>query len=511
LKTEAHWRKIGLRPHHGIAVPLASLRTKKSCGIGEFKDLIPLIDWCHSIGLDVIQLLPLYDTGDDPSPYNALSSCALDPIYLSLADLPELYDLETDLEIFAPLTQLSRIAWHEVKHQKIQWLTRYFLQRYDDVFLEPSYQHFLREHPWLRTYALFKAYKDEYGGKHWLDWPQELHSPHFSALEEKRESVDFHCFLQYLCFQQLSQVHDHASRAKVLLKGDIPISLSPDSADVWAERELFDLHLSAGAPPDYYNPQGQWWGFPLFNWDAMRVHHFAWWKRRLHIMSKFFHLYRIDHIVGYFRIWAIPPGAKPTEGHFVPSQETEWEKQGREILDAMIAASSLLPMAEDLGTIPKFVPLVLKELGICQTKVLRWQRNWDGDKRFIPYNQYEPFSLTTLSTADSEPLALWWKKFPDEAGAFAEFKHWTYKPTLTYNQHLEILRDSHHTSSLFHINLLQDTLALFPELVSPNPEDERINIPGTQLPTNWTYRFRPFIEELAAHEDLKQAFRQIIA
>ncbi|MDE3045528.1 MAG: 4-alpha-glucanotransferase [Verrucomicrobiota bacterium] len=509
VKTEAHWKRVGMRPHNGIAIALASLRSRKSCGIGEFLDLIPLIDWCHSVGLDVIQMLPLYDTGDDPSPYNPLSSCALDPIYLSLADLPDLNDLADDLKVFAPLTEQQHIPWHQVKQQKTEWLTRYFLHRFEEVYLQPSYQKFLHDNPWVRTYALFKAHKDEYGGKHWKHWPEAAQAPHFGDMEEKRESVDFHCFLQYLCFQQLRQVHDHANHKKVFLKGDIPISLSPDSADVWSESHLFDLNFASGAPPDAYNREGQWWGFPLFNWDAMRADGFAWWKRRLKLLENFFHLYRIDHVVGYFRIWAIPPGKKAKEGHFIPLDEKKWEAQGREILEMMIRTSLLLPLAEDLGTIPKYVPLILKELGICTTKVLRWQRK-EREKTYISIDKYEPLSITTIATADLEPLVLWWKTFPDEARPLAHSKQWNYKPELTFDQHLEILRDTYHTASLFHINLLQDALSLFPELVWSNPAEERINIPGTVLPTNWTYRYRPYLEELVTHQKLFDAFRKIL-
>ncbi len=504
MKTDAHWKKVGLSTHQGILLPISALRTQKSCGIGEFLDLIPIIDWSSSLGLDVIQILPINDSGDDPSPYNAISSCALNPIYLSLAALP---GAVPDPEVFSPLTQLPRIAYRSVRHEKLKFLKSYYEQhpRREET------EKFIAQYRWVRPYALFNAYKDEYGDKSWEDWPEEAKTSRPFAFEKKQKEIDFHCFLQLLCFEQMRQVKQYAASKKVLLKGDIPILISPDSADVWAEESLFDLSLAAGSPPDYYNLKGQLWGFPLYRWEELHETQFAWWRQRLKAAEEFFDLYRIDHVVGFFRIWGIPKGEKSIEGHFVPEDPALWPGQGRTILEMMIDSSLMLPLAEDLGTIPDFVRSLLKELGVCKTNMIRWQRNWEGDKSYIPFDQYEPLSLTTLSTHDSDPLPLWWKKFPDESMPFAEFKHWSYKPDLTFDQHFEILRDSYHTSSYFHINLLQETLLLFPELSWPSLEDERINIPGTLLPTNWTYRFRPMVEEIVAHQGLAAAFKSILA
>ena len=435
MKTDAHWKRVGFKSHQGILVFLPALRSQNSAGIGEFLDLLPMIDWCASIGLDVLQILPINDTDGDPSPYNAISSCALDPIYLSLAALGPVDP------VFTTLAHLPRTDHNEVKREKMKWLKKY----YEKHPRKEETEQFIQRHPWVSSYAKFKVYKE--------------------GAEEA-----FYCFLQLLCFEQMGKVKAHATAKNVLLKGDIPILISPESADVWNEPELFDRSLAAGAPPDYYNPKGQLWGFPLYRWPAMRQTHFAWWKERLRVAEELFDLYRIDHVVGFFRIWGILKGKKPADGAFFPADPSLWPAQGREILEMMIDASHMLPLAEDLGTIPNFVRPLLKELGICKTCVVRWQRDWTGDRSYIPFDQYEPFSLTTLSTHDSEPLPLWWKKFPDEAIPFAKFKGWSYQPTLTYDQHLTILREVHHSSSYFNINLLQETLLLFPELSWPNVE-----------------------------------------
>lgn len=503
MNQNDHWGKIGFKPHHGIAIPLSSLHTKKSAGIGEFLDLIPLIDFCRLVHFDTIQLLPINDTGSDPSPYNAISSCALDPVYISLHALPDAGALWEELSSLQAFNPQERVSIFDVKQKKIAWLYRYFQQVFPTVSKSHPYQDFLREHhAWLSAYVRFKSLKNAYKGTHWKHWPS-------GAFHTTPADTDFYSFLQFLCFSQMEKVRAYATTDGCFLKGDVPILLSPDSADVWAHQHLFHLDLVAGAPPDYYNRLGQKWGFPLFNWDAMRKERFAWWKQRLSIVGKLYHIYRIDHVVGFFRIWAIPENKEALEGHFVPEDSRLWEAHGRELLQMMLDASPLLPIAEDLGTIPKEVGPVLKELKICGTKVIRWERRWHDGKEFIPLNEYEPLSVTTLSTPDSDTLAMWWEKYPEESKLYAEKKNWTYHEKLSQEERFSLLWDAHHSSSYFHINLLQEYLALFPELVSPRPEDERINIPGTILPTNWTYRIRPSIEEMCAHTLLIQKMEQL--
>ncbi len=502
MKTDAHWKKIGLCPHHGISLPLFSLRTKNSCGIGEFLDLLPLIEWCRSVGFDCLELLPINDTGPDPSPFNPVSACALDPIYLSIK---EILGSQEDLEAFIPWNALPCLARSEVRHLKLQRLYRHFERTFPSLSKTLEYQAFLAQNPWLEDYAAFKALKDEYSGKHWKDWPAA-----YGSHNANQTAAAFYSFLQYHCFSQMKKVRRSAAAAGVFLKGDVPILLSHDSADVWSRRSLFRLDLVAGAPPDFYNALGQKWGFPLYDWEEMRRTGFIWWKQRLAVVEQLYQLYRIDHVVGFFRIWGIPEEKKASEGYFVPADPSLWSTQGRQLLEMMIDSCSLLPIAEDLGTIPREVYPILKELGICGTKVLRWQRENKGSGDFIPYSEYEPFSMTIVSNADLDPLPLWWQKFPEEAAAFAHFKHWTYEPLLSAKQQLEILRDSHHTGSYFHINPLQEYLFPFPELVWSNPEEERVNIPGTLLPTNWTYRFRPYLEDLVTHGPLNDAIRAIL-
>ncbi|HEX2579687.1 MAG TPA: 4-alpha-glucanotransferase [Rhabdochlamydiaceae bacterium] len=507
LPSWKHWNKIGVKPRHGINLPLASLKTAQSSGIGEFADLLPLIDWCQDVGFEVIQLLPLNDSGTDPSPYNALSSCALHPIYLSLQHLPG----NPTPPDASHLNTLPRVSYLEVLSLKLNFLHTYCNEKGSDLIKSKEFQHFVDQNAWLVPYALFKVLKDKLQHTPWMSWPEELKTPDFKRLEaEHTQDLAFYLLLQFLCHIQMAHVKEYAHSKGILLKGDIPILISPDSVDAWFKPHRFNFTLSAGAPPDAYDSEGQYWGFPLFNWEDLKNEDFLWWKDRLKVASNYYDLYRIDHVVGFFRIWAIPLGHPPKEGKFLPENPALWVPQGKEILLMMLNASSMLPIAEDLGTVPPSVRTTLEELGICGTKVIRWQRKYDEGGAFIPFNEYPSLSMTTVSTHDSETLQLWWLDPIEDAKQFCTFKGWTFSPDLSYDHRLSILRDAHHTPSLFHINLLPEYLALFPELISSHPDDERINIPGKILPTNWTYRLHLPLEEIARHEPLKKAIKAIL-
>lgn len=504
------WAHVGIRHHHGIDLPLSALHSKKSCGIGEFYDLFPLIDWCKKVGLDVIQLLPLNDTGDDTSPFFALSSTALNPLYLSLHKLPGAK--EKQLEELRRFNQFPRVHYHEVQSHKFLFLRQYFEEMGPTIVKEKTFEKFVEDNDWVETYALFKVLKDLMAKNHWQTWPsklQYLDKKECDALIEKHwVEVCFYVFLQYLCYMQLTDVKAYANSKGVFLKGDIPILISPDSADVWEYTDEFDLTLSAGAPPDQYAPQGQVWGLPIFRWSVMEDRDFDWWRKRLTYAGNFYDIYRIDHILGFFRIWAIPHGQPGYIGKFIPEDKAHWLEHGKEILAVLVDHSPMLPIGEDLGAVPDSVRVCLSELGICGTKVIRWEKKNGG--AFIDPLHYNPLSMTTVSTHDSETLELWWRDNAKEAGAYAKYKGWDYVGNLTKAHRREILWDSHHSSSFFHINLIGEYLAFFPELVWEDPKDERINVPGTVVPTNWTYRIRPSVEEILAHEPLAEEVKNLL-
>lgn len=517
--TGKSWEKIGVKNHHGVNLPLSALHSEHSSGIGEFFDLTHIIDWCHSLKIDFIQLLPLNNSNSesDPSPYNAISSCAINFLYLSLHALPYIEkfpQLKKRLKDFSKFNETSRINYAEVVAHKTGWLRSYYGEIGSQLIKSEELKQFITENEWVKPYSLFRVLKDHLNNISWRTWPEDLRYPNpkkLQALYEQYESdIFFYILMQFLCYNQLKKMREYANLKGVFLMGDIPILLSTESADCWQFPEYFDNHLAAGAPPDFYNPYGQNWGFPIFNWDALRKKHFSWWKTRLQYAEKFFDIFRIDHVIGFFRIWAIPPNHHSKDGYYIPENEKEWEPQGRELLTMITSSTAMLPIAEDLGTVPKIVRPILKGMGICSTKVIRWERKYEEDNRYIPMQHYTPISLTCVSTHDSETLTLWWKNFKDEAKTFADFKQWPYGPDLTEKQREEILWDSHHTSSLFHANPLQEYFAFFPDLIWQVPEDERINVPGTISAKNWTYRFKPSVETIITHKELFTKMEKIL-
>ncbi len=506
------WEVIGLKHHHGVNTPVFSLRTKKSCGIGEYLDLIPLIDWCHEIGFTIIQLLPLNDTGLDSSPYNALSAFALNPIYISLHTLP--FVNEKDLEPFQSLDKLSSVAYDKVLSLKITFLKKYFIDHFVSIRDDLSYKAFVDTTEWLKPYALFKVLKERHNNLAWDKWPEEFQNPSNAFLEElyikEQALMEFYFLIQYFACRQLKWAKTYANQKGIFLKGDIPILISPDSLDVWLYRKDFDLDFTAGAPPDMFTPEGQSWGFPTYRWDVIKENDFHWWKQRLNIATEFYDIFRIDHIIGFYRIWAIKQGLKATEGSFHPPNESDALIQGEYLLTKLLSFTNMFPIGEDLGLFIDYIRKSLYKLAIPGTKIIRWERHYESDKSFIAFKDYAPFSLTTISTHDTETLAEWWSTYPPDAKQLCKDRNLIYNETLSPDLRLQILHDSHHTASLFHINLLSEYLALDPTLVSPDPKDERINIPGTLLPTNWCHRYIPTIEDLTTNILLTEMIKAII-
>ncbi len=473
---------------HGIALPLSSIRQENGHGIGEYLDLIPLIEWCKETGFDIIQLLPLNDSGHDPSPYSAHSAMALHPIYLSL-------------DIQFEKANSKRVHYHEILDAKEKYLKSYIKELLPDLKKNQAYKSFLEEE-WLDGYARYKTLKALNEEKAWWDWTDVTQN-----LPE--DIVEHHKAVQYLCFDQMQKVKKAADDAGISIKGDIPILINRDSADVWQHPELFNLSYAAGAPPDYYSEEGQYWGFPLYRWDVLEKTDFHWWKTRLHAAEKLYHLYRLDHIVGFYRIWAVPEGESAKLGHFEPENPQEWVPQGDKILKTLLETSKMLPIGEDLGNVPTEVRASMTRLGIPGTKVMRWERYWQGDKSFIDPKNYPPLSMTTLSTHDSEPLEVWWDAFPEEAEAFCKVCKIPYMRMLTPETRTHVLEASHTSSSSFHINLLFEYLDVFDDLTWEDPNDDRINIPGKVLEQNWTYRMLPTLDQIASHDGLKALMQSL--
>ncbi len=512
------WEPIGIKPHHGIAIPLFSIHSSHSYGIGEFTDLPLLIDWCASIGFDVIQLLPLNDTEMGLSPYSAMSAFALNPLFIGLDSLPHVDDypiLKEELKSLPKFSSIPFVDYDRVRAYKERFLRHYFRLMGSQLLKSAAFEHFMQEAGfWLKGYAVFKILKRRHQWMSWETWPEAESRATPVLLDsiayQQQEEFNWFCFLQFICDQQMKAAKLHADHQKVFLMGDIPILIGRDSADVWLHRELFNLDYSAGAPPDLFSESGQNWGFPIYQWETLANQDYHWWIQRLRWASRYYHIYRIDHIVGFFRIWSIPLGLTGKDGYFLPKDKTMWIDHGQRIMLMMLKACDMLPIGEDLGIVPLEVRTCLKALGICGTKVMRWERKWEENGTFISLQDYPVDSMTTVSTHDTETLQQWWIDFPIEAQLFAQFKGWSYQPILSRDHYREILWDSHHSASLFHINFLQEYLPLIPGLSWPNPDDERINIPGLVTDRNWRYRLLPSLEDLAQQSSLKHIMQELI-
>ena len=496
---QKQWQTVGACPHHGVCTPLFSLTSANSWGIGEIPDLKILVDWAVQTGFDTIQLLPLTHTGDDTSPYGALSAFALHPIYLGMSQLPFIQEspsLWQKLQEYRPHTRRDRVEHVKIRRAK------------DSFFLAYLVEEFIHNSQfWMEGYLRYSILHKKLAPLPWSAWPKSLPAFTEEELKEKNRLL----LEQYLLHLQLRDAYLYAQRRGVRWMADIPILLAKESADVFSHPHLFDLSLSAGAPPDLFNPEGQNWQFPLYRWDVLEELGFLWWKERLRWVGQYADLYRLDHIVGFFRIWAIPSGHAAKEGFLSPKEELLWIQNGYKRLLALIQSSPLLPIGEDLGQIPAGVRAVLHSLGISGTKVMRWERDWEGDRAFFPLDTYPRDSLTTLSTHDTESLAGWWRDYPEEASYLAQTKGWVYQPQLNQTLRKELLWDSHHTSSFFHINLMQEYLSLIPAYGWKNPDQERINRPGILSESNWSLRYRPSLEELLQnHGFSKQILESIL-
>ena len=321
------------RYYTGVLVPVGSLRTAESSGVGEFADLPVLADWCLEAGLDVIQILPVNDTGADTSPYSATSAFALHPLHLRLADIPEVAEVAgEDEEIASLLTAMRedlddepRIRFSEVLERKHAVLERVFAARKKAIFADGALSRWVEDNPWVREFAVYRSLKERQGKRSWIDW-NDLKQPGFADIEalwqepSLQSELRYYCWVQYNAEGQLRAAAQAVSERGVYLKGDLPILMAEDSADVWAHRDIFKPELRAGAPPDMFSHLGQNWGLPVYDWDVLASNDYDWWRRRLDQADGFYHAFRIDHVLGFFRIWAVPSEeVAGTMGHFHPS------------------------------------------------------------------------------------------------------------------------------------------------------------------------------------------------
>ncbi len=344
LKNAEVWVENDLRPRFGhmhflraagTVLPVFALRSEDDWGVGDFGDLEKLSDWALQTGQRVLQLLPVNDTTltrtwQDSYPYNALSVYALHPIYADMRRLPPL-DKKTEKQFETRRQQLNalpQIDYESALQLKTERLKAAFAQEGKSVLSTADFLRFYNANKhWLPAYAMFCVLRDQYHTADFSAWPQ--HS-RFSPVElnafcaprsENYPQVSFWYYVQYLLHTQLVHASARAREKGIILKGDIPIGISPHSVEAWTEPELFCLNAQAGAPPDDFSATGQNWGFPTYNWDVMARDGYRWWERRFTHIANYFDAYRIDHVLGFFRIWEIPShSVQGLLGQFSPAR-----------------------------------------------------------------------------------------------------------------------------------------------------------------------------------------------
>ncbi|WOK96012.1 4-alpha-glucanotransferase DPE2 isoform X1 [Canna indica] len=330
----------------GVAIPMFSVRSSDDLGVGEFLDLKLLVDWAVECGFHLVQLLPVNDTSVhkmwwDSYPYSSLSVFALHPLYLRVQALSQ--DIPQDIkeEISRVKEQLDKKAvdYEATMEAKLSIAKKVYDLEKNKILTSSSFKMFLSENEnWLKPYAAFCFLRDFFETSDHTQWGR---FSHFSSEKLEKlvaedalhyDAICFHYYIQFHLYLQLSEAANYARKKKVVLKGDLPIGVDRNSVDTWVYPNLFRMNTSTGAPPDYFDKNGQNWGFPTYNWEEMSKDNYAWWRARLTQMAKYFTAYRIDHILGFFRIWELPDhSVTGLVGKFRPSialSQEELEREG---------------------------------------------------------------------------------------------------------------------------------------------------------------------------------------
>ena len=505
----------------GTAVPIFSLRTPDDFGIGEFRDLRPLVDWAAATGQSVIQLLPVNDTTRkgqwaDSYPYSPVSSFALHPLYIRLQEIGVKADAAFKKKQ-AELNALPELDYPAVFKAKMAYIRQAFEARGAKDMASAAYKKFVKENAgWLPEYSEFCARRD-------------------------RLEPEYYCWMQYHLEKQFGEEVDYARAKGISLKGDLPIGVSADSAEAYWHPELFNLDSSTGAPPDYFSTDGQNWGFPTYNWEEMAKDDFAWWKARLRKMSRFFDAFRIDHILGFFRIWEIPteytsgmmghfnpalPYSKgeiyawqlPIEGLFhpdprhpgmyqpliapasanLPQWEQErfgaiyndffyhrhdefWRRNAERKLPELLGATGMLACGEDLGMVPDCVPGVMDHEKILSLKMRGMEQ--EGGWKYL--------SVCATSSHDMDTLRMQCEQDPEP---------WEVK---------RMLWEFLDSPSMLAIFPLQDWVALDKGLRRADRMAERINQPADPH-HHWRFRLHFDVHELLKASDLNVAVEGLV-
>ncbi|MBV9657872.1 MAG: 4-alpha-glucanotransferase [Verrucomicrobia bacterium] len=559
--TSTHLDLSPSRRLGGVLVPVFALRTEDDLGIGDTAGLKTFIDWAADAGFRMVQILPINETGGDHSPYNAISSLALEPTTLRLSPeaLPDLSAADYQAELAG--VDLAALRRGSVNYAIVKPLKRRLLERAFASFehhhlgygteRDAAFAEFTEKNAaWLGDYAMFRTLMERHGNTEcWDRWPEgqrssaEVRAWLDTQSEEERAvlppRMEFHGYVQWIAYTQWEEVKRHATARGVALMGDIPFGVSYYSADVWSRPGDFRLHWSGGAPPEPYfkddaftQKWGQNWGIPLYDWDAMRKSDFTWWRARVGGVRDVFHVFRIDHILGFYRIYGFPwrpernaeflpltpaQAQEKTGGRlpgFQPRADDTYEhaeanrREGEEYLKMVLAAAGDTALiGEDLGTVPDYVRPSLTALGIAGFKIPIWEPDPATNyQRLIRPEHYAPLSVATFGTHDHEPLVVYWRQHArvlsgeiagdrgeaqrelDKLADWADLPRETRTFEFSPDVHAHLLHALFRTRSWLAVVMITDLLGT----------PDRFNVPGTAATSNWSRRLARTVAELRA-------------
>jgi 4-alpha-glucanotransferase len=545
----------------GVLVPLFALRGMDDLGIGDIGALSEFVDWAAEIGFKLVQLLPINETGTDNSPYNAISAMAIEPTTLRLAPNSPQDLTPEDFNAVIADVDLRSLRLGEVKYRQVKKLKRRLLEKAFANFSAQSgkerqleFGTFCEEEAaWLRDYAFFRVLMEENDDSAaWNRWPAQHQSIEkartwLRGLPQDRQAElatrqRFFCYVQWIAHQQWRAIKSYAEERGVALMGDIPFGVSYYSADVFACPDEFVLDWYGGAPPEpffkddaFTQKWGQNWGIPLYRWEKMRANNFEWWRERVRAVRRIFHLFRIDHVLGFYRIYAFPWRPRKNKEflqldwnqmlertggqapHFVPRDDGIPEnceanrREGEEYLRVVLdEANTTRVIGEDLGLVPHYVRPNLRALGIAGFKIPQWEVR---DERVTPGNEYERVSVATYSTHDHKPIrALWEEAFENPTATseqsrfdltkialFAGFDPRIDRVDFEKDFYPAIMEALFGSEAWLAIVMITDLLA----------RKYRFNVPGTQANLNWTRRIRRSIAQLISSPKEQKRMRLI--
>jgi 4-alpha-glucanotransferase len=498
----------------GAVLPLFSLRTNHDWGIGQITDLPRCAAWLRSAGHRLLQILPPHElSAGETSPYGALTAFGLDPIYAGLEAIPDLDDAAAMAAIgekgateLARVRSISRVDYRAVRALKQRALAAAFARFRQREWMRQtprakSLSAFIeKESAWLEDLALYTVLREDHAAYGWETWPEDERERAPRALELTRERAADRllevAYVQWVLLEQWAHAREEMRALGVELMGDLPFVVCGESADVWSRASQFQRHMSLGAPPDGFAPDGQDWGLPPYNWLAMEADDLAWVRARTRHAARLYDRFRLDHVVGFFRQWVKGKGGG--RGRFDPEGTDAQRARGRRVLGAIVEeANGSKVIAEDLGVIPPFVRETLGELGLPGYRVIPWEK--DEHQRFRNPAHFPAASVATWSTHDTQPVTAWWSDFSaDERGELSRAA--SFDESISEDgRSLALLRMLFQSGS-------DTTLVLAQELIG---EEARINLPGTVTDDNWTYRLPAPIESLERDARIAHRFEEI--